>query len=117
TNQTWGNLFCLVPGATSYSTGLGYYTTARGYSYSNILLQTLTGVLLPLPAELAFYYGSTSAPSWWGGRMHQAVMLDQTQNYGAEFNVPLDGPVTGVFKIVGLTSWGNAVLAFRKATL
>lgn len=103
----WDNAFILTLGNTAYAGNLCSALPRTSVSATYDLV-TLSGAQLWYPVE--FIYNSV-----FYGRVPQCLQCGQGNAYAAEFTVPIDAGVTGVFKVFGIPSALRGRIAFRKA--
>lgn len=105
----WTSNWALAKDATAYASA--QRAIPRGCPTSHRRLHA-NGTTLIEPFEVA----DSVNPEVLLGRVFQAAIVSEQLAFAAEITVPLgDGSSTGVFKVVGLISTGNARVAFRKA--
>ncbi len=111
-SQAWEALWVLAPGGTAYALGAAA-GSRRAPSVGTFTRTTFTGALMFAPMEMG--KGGGDPLLYLLGRVFQALMLDGAQIFGAEFTVPIDVAVTGVFKVIGLATASAARICARKS--
>ena len=112
-NYGWNFTYCLYPGGTAYQqkqvAPLRMPGTTSTWQRRTVALTSLFS-----PAEFA---DSGNTPPMFLGRIPQAIVVDDTTGIvaGSEVVVPIDAGVNATFKVLGLASWYQQRLAFRKS--
>ena len=109
----WNFSAALYPGTTAYAQKQVIPLRMPGAS-SYYQRRTLALTSLFAPAEFA---DSSITPPMFLGRIPQAIVIDDSTGIvaGAEVTVPIDAGVYGTFKVLGIASYQQQRLAFRKA--
>lgn len=111
-NQALNAFYYLEVDGTSYISANSAFGQ-RNPAIATTVHSTFTGALLFCPFDVQ--YGVT-ALGFLQGRLFQTLTVDSTAGtFGAEFTVPIDTGVTGVFKVIGLTTISTWRVCARKS--
>ncbi len=112
----WGGR--LMAGATIQSSGgflkVGCRPTMKAQDSSNTKLLTQAGSDVAAPMYISDMNTANVDPMYNCGKLYQCVTIDSNQVKGTDLNIPIDTGVTGVFRVINLTSGGAVGIAVRK---
>jgi hypothetical protein len=110
--NAWDRCIFKTPADTAYNTGANtaWYNTYLPVTGTSMF--TYSGAMLARPVE-------HQGDAFWMGRVPQALMVDDSLAYGAEYNVPIDYDgatfTVGTFKILCLATGSEQKMMVRIA--